>query len=129
MEPRRSFRLERGSSIRLGRSYRSALIPESVTSECARITSYERLSESMRLSCEYNSRISTTRNKNKTLGILSKVFSFRKTSGHDIETEKGAEIVAEEEKVKKETNMKKKKKKKWSSWLPDQDKRWPVQGW
>lgn len=123
MEPTRSFRLVRGSSIRLGRSYSSALVPESITSDCDRITGYKRLSQSMRASINDNENEydtiddTTTRNKNKTWGILRRVFSSRKRDD-------------EAEKVKKETNkMKKKVKSKWSSWLPDSEKRWPVQGW
>lgn len=123
MEPTRSFRLVRGSSIRLGRSYSSALVPESITSDCDRITGYKRLSQSMRVSINDNENEydtiddTTTRNKNKTWGILRRVFSSRKRDD-------------EAEKVKKETNkMKKKVKSKWSSWLPDSEKRWPVQGW
>ncbi|KAK7842412.1 hypothetical protein CFP56_013995 [Quercus suber] len=126
MEPTRSFRLERGSSIRLGRSYSSALVPESITSDCDRITGYKRLSQSMRASIndnenEYDTIDDTTtrNNKSKTWGILRRVFSSRKRDD-------------EAEKVKKEMNkmMKKKKmKSKWSSWLPDSEKRWPVQGW
>ena len=113
----------RGSSIRLGRSYSSALVPESITSDCDRITGYKRLSQSMRASINDNENEydtiddTTTRNKNKTWGILRRVFSSRKRDD-------------EAEKVKKETNkMKKKVKSKWSSWLPDSEKRWPVQGW
>lgn len=123
MEPTRSFRLERGSSIRLGRSYSSALVPESITSDCDRITGYKRLSQSMRASINDNENEydtiddTTTRNKKKTWGILRRVFSSRKRDD-------------EAEKVKKEMNkMKKKVKSKWSSWLPDSEKRWPVQGW
>lgn len=123
MEPTRSFRLVRGSSIRLGRSYSSALVPASITSDCDRITGYKRLSQSMRASINDNENEydtiddTTTRNKKKTWGILRRVFSSRKRDD-------------EAEKVKKETNkMKKKVKSKWSSWLPDSEKRWPVQGW
>lgn len=123
MEPTRSFRLVRGSSIRLGRSYSSALVPESITSDCDRITGYKRLSQSMRASINDNENEydtiddTTTRNKKKTWGILRRVFSSRKRDD-------------EAEKVKKEMNkMKKKVKSKWSSWLPDSEKRWPVQGW
>ncbi|KAK4262178.1 hypothetical protein QN277_027763 [Acacia crassicarpa] len=51
------------------------------------------------------------------LRLLSKVFfSFRKISS-DHERSPGAVSVAE------------KKQKKRSSWLPDPDKRWPIQGW
>ncbi|KAM4118147.1 hypothetical protein ACB094_02G178600 [Castanea mollissima] len=121
MEPTRSFRLERGSSIRLGRSYSSVLVPESITSDCGRITGYKRLSQSMRASINENENkyeydtiddTTTRNNKNKTWGILRRVFSSRKRDD-------------EAEKVK----MKMKKKSKWSSWLPDSEKRWPVQGW
>lgn len=123
MEPTRSFRLERGSSIRLGRSYSSVLVPDSITSDCDRITGYKRLSQSMRASINENENeyeydtiddTTTRNNKKKTWGILRRVFSSRKRDD-------------EAEKVK--MKMKMKKKSKWSSWLPDSEKRWPVQGW
>jgi hypothetical protein len=115
MEPSRSFRLQRGPSIRLGRSYSSALVSETTTSEYAGITRYERLSKSMRQSGEHSTEKKSRRNKD--WGFLSKVFSFRKTPGV-AEAKQGPEKV---------TNSKKKKRR--SSWLPDPDRRWPVQGW
>lgn len=108
MEIGRSFRLQRDSSMRLGRSNSSLLLSESITAECARITSYERLSESMRLSNECNSQL--RRKNNRTWRFLSKVFSYRKVSEDD----------APKEKTKKQAS---------SSWLPDPNRRWPVQGW
>ncbi|KAK4584289.1 hypothetical protein RGQ29_022146 [Quercus rubra] len=109
MEPTRSFRLVRGSSIRLGRSYSSALVPASITSDCDRITGYKRLSQSMRAS------INDNENEYDTI---------------DDTTTRNKKRDDEAEKVKKEMNkMKKKVKSKWSSWLPDSEKRWPVQGW
>lgn len=113
MEPSRSFRLPRGPSIRPGRSYSSRLVSETITSEYAGIARYERLSKSMRLSGE-QSCIEKKSIRNKDWGLLGKVFSFRKTPGA-AEAKQGPEKVM--------------KKKKRSSWLPDPDRRWPVQGW
>ncbi|GAV68769.1 hypothetical protein CFOL_v3_12272 [Cephalotus follicularis] len=111
----RSFRLQRGSSLRLQRSSSSLLRSESVSAECRRITGYERLSESMRLSDELDD-VSHRRKKIRAFGFLSKVFSFRKFDG-DFEKKQGQGVVEE------------KKKKRRSSWLPDPARRWPVQGW
>lgn len=115
MEPSRSFRIQRGTSFRIGRSYRSALVSETITSEYAGIARYERFSESMRLSGEHTTETKSRRNKDWGLLTLSKVFSFRKSPGA-AEAKQGRENVV-------------KKKKKRSSWLPDPDRRWPVQGW
>jgi hypothetical protein len=116
MEPSRSFRLQSGPSFRNGRSYRSALVSETITSEYAGITRYERLSESMRLSGEHTTETKSRRNKEYWgLLTLSKVFSFRKSTDAAEANIQGPENVV--------------KKKKRSSWLPDPDRRWPVQGW
>ncbi|KAG2724810.1 hypothetical protein I3843_01G034000 [Carya illinoinensis] len=112
MEPSRSFRLQRGSSLRIVRSYSSALVSETIPPECAEIASYERLSNSMKLSNEYST--GQNNKKDKDWGLLGKVFSFRKASAN-VEAKRGPENV--------------KRKKKRSSWLPDPQKRWPVQGW
>ncbi|CAK7339561.1 unnamed protein product [Dovyalis caffra] len=113
----RSFRLERGSSIKLGRSNSSLLVSESISSECAKIAGYERLSASMRMSSEQDIRYRSR--KSRAFMFISKVFSFRKISG-DCETKQQANMVTQEEK---------KRKKNRSSWLPDPGRRWPVQGW
>jgi hypothetical protein len=116
MEPSRSFRLQSGPSFRIGGSYRSALVSETITSEYAGIARYERLSESMRLSGEHTTETKSRRNK-EYWGLLTlrKVFSFRKSTGAAEANKQGPENVV--------------KKKKRSSWLPDPDRRWPVQGW
>lgn len=114
----RSFRQQQGSSsFKLCRSDSSLLISESISTECARLASYERLSESMRLGNECV--LGKSRSKrNKAWGIVSKVLSFRKDSG-DMETKQPPEFDGE----------RKKKLKKHSKWLPDPERRWPVQGW
>lgn len=115
----RSFRLQQGSSsFKIGRSNSSLLVSESISTECARDTNYERLSESMRLGNEYV--LDKSRSKKKrALGILTKVLNFRKDS------------VNVEAKQPKEAKHDKKMKdvKRLSKWLPDPERRWPVQGW
>jgi len=113
----RSFRVERGSSIKFGRSNSSLLISESISSECTRVARYENLSASMRMSNDQD--IGYRSRKSRAYTFISKVFSFRKISS-DCETRQQADMVTQEEK---------KKKKKRSSWLPDPERRWPVQGW
>ncbi|PNX80611.1 hypothetical protein L195_g036617 [Trifolium pratense] len=66
----------------------------------------------MRLNEEYDYE---EHNKNKRgVGFLSKVLNFTRIST----TQEAAAMAA-----------KKEKKRKRSSWLPDPDKRWPIQGW
>ncbi|KAL2348514.1 hypothetical protein Fmac_002514 [Flemingia macrophylla] len=105
--------MEVSRSLRLSRSHHMLLSSESVTSGCAKIAGYERLSQSMRLSGEHD--FSDKHKKHKRgVGVLAKVFSFKKNSlTHEFE---------EPHKVLK-------KDKKRSSWLPDPDRRWPIQGW
>ncbi|KAF7828849.1 hypothetical protein G2W53_020013 [Senna tora] len=106
--------MELGGSFRSCRSHSSVLLSESVTSDCAKIAGYERLSKSMRLDGECDFEFSDRRKRNTKvgLGLLSKVFTFGKLHERP--------HVAVE---------KKKKKKNRSSWLPDPDRRWPIQGW
>ncbi|KAG6766819.1 hypothetical protein POTOM_027993 [Populus tomentosa] len=111
----RSFRVERGPSIKFGRSNSSLLISESISSECTRIARYENLSASMRMSNDQD--IGYGSRKSRAYTFISKVFSFRKISS-DCETRQQADMVTQE---------KKKGKKKRSSWLPDPERRWPVQ--
>lgn len=123
MELSRSFRQQQGSSsFKLCRSESSLLMSESISNEYARLASYERLSGSMRLGNECVLGKSRCK-KNKAWGILSKVLSFRKHSG-DMETKQLPEFDEENKKTKKKKNLKKHCK-----WLPDPEKRWPVQGW
>ncbi|RDX99087.1 hypothetical protein CR513_17903, partial [Mucuna pruriens] len=101
--------MEFSRSFRLSRSHHIVLSSESVSSECAKIAGYERLSQSLRLSGEYDFSDKHKRHK-KGVGLLGKVFSFTRIS-----SPQGKVMV--------------KKEKKRSSWLPDPQKRWPIQGW
>ncbi|RZC30475.1 hypothetical protein D0Y65_001851 [Glycine soja] len=109
--------MEFSRSFRLSRSHHILLSSESVSSECAKIAGYERLSQSLRLSGEYDF-IDKQKKHKRGVGLLGKVFSFRRVSSpHGVgEPNKVAETVV-------------KKDKKRSSWLPDPDRRWPIQGW
>ncbi|KAK7406694.1 hypothetical protein VNO78_08324 [Psophocarpus tetragonolobus] len=102
---------------KLSRSHHILLSSQSVNSECAKFAGYERLSQSLRLTGEYD--FSDKHKKNKRgVGLLGKVFTFRKicSSHEDEQHNKVAETVL-------------KKEKKRSSWLPDPNRRWPIQGW
>ncbi|KAH7860793.1 hypothetical protein Vadar_018030 [Vaccinium darrowii] len=115
----RSFRMERGSaSMRLGRSNRSFLVSDQVSSEISDFTSYQRLSESMRITSGERSR---TRSRSLA-SLVSKAFSFRKTGGVV-----PAENVREPRRVAAAAEEGRKRRR--SSWLPDPQRRWPVQGW
>ncbi|KAL5704601.1 hypothetical protein ACHQM5_023005 [Ranunculus cassubicifolius] len=115
----RSFRLDKGSTIKLGRSNSSFLVSESISGESARFTRYERISQSMRLPDEWNReelRHHEKRKKNKAVVVLARMFSRRPRGGDGD--------------GKKEQVTGEKKKKSWySSWMPDPNNRWPVQGW
>ncbi|KAJ1419030.1 hypothetical protein SESBI_15291 [Sesbania bispinosa] len=66
----------------------------------------------MRLEGEYDFRDDEhKKHKKGTIGLLSKVFFFTRISTPKVE------------------DMAVKKEKKRSSWLPDPDRRWPIQGW
>lgn len=120
----RSFRLERGSSLHnmLKRSNSSLLASELVSAEIARVTAYEKLFQSMRLTDEYASSSyghdhDRRRRRNRSgWSFLTKVFSFKKKGSHDVNPPPQVDMAAEE-------------KKKRSTWLPDPQRRWPVQGW
>ena len=75
-----------------------------MSSECAKIAGYERLSQSLRLSGEYDFIDKQKKHKRSTVGLLGKVFSFRRVSTPHGEPNKVAETVV-------------KKEKKHSSWL------------
>lgn len=120
----RSFRLERGSSLHnmLKRSNSSLLASELVSAEIARVTAYEKLSQSMRLTDEYASSSyghdhdRRRRRRNRSgWSFLTKVFFFKKKGSHDVNPQPQVDMAAEE--------------KKKSTWLPDPQRRWPVQGW
>lgn len=128
MELSRSFTLNGGARgpphISALRRYNSStLVSESITAECARFAPYERLSESMRLisSGRDTSCLGHFGRKNKkgtrALALLGKIFSLRKQA--DDGADQRSKTAAPELK----------KLKKRSSWLPDRERRWPVQGW
>ncbi|CAK9152412.1 unnamed protein product [Ilex paraguariensis] len=122
----KSFRLERGSSLkRLGRSNSSHLASElAFSSEIARITAYERLSQSMRFTGESSG---SRRRKNRALVLLSKIFCWKKIGGDEKKGQGAVETRAKPttQVVPEESDMKKKRQ---SSWLPGPHRRWPVQG-
>lgn len=105
----------------LRRSNSSLLLSESITAECARVVAYERLSESMRLSSGRDTSClgcleGSDKKGSRALALLGKIFSLRKAEGGPDRRSDAA--VPGEKKVKKR-----------SSWLPDPERRWPVQGW
>ncbi|KAK9670212.1 hypothetical protein RND81_13G186400 [Saponaria officinalis] len=119
----------RCSSLRLSRSRSSSILfSDSVPSESSRFTRYERLSESMRLTTGESSLdlgvIKEKKRRNKAWGLISKVLSFRKSNGLD-------EAVKDVDGVKRDglRVVEKTVKSRRSSWLPDPNRRWPVQGW
>ena len=96
----RNFRLD-------GRSKSSQLVLESVSLERTAAIGYKRLSRTMRFADEPEMQW-----RLKALRFFSRVFSKKDHSN-----------------VKKCSFNKKTKEKSKSSWLPDPNKRWPIQGW
>ncbi|WOK92275.1 hypothetical protein Cni_G00966 [Canna indica] len=119
-----SFRLHRSNSFHVrtvGRSHSSRMLLESsVSSECAQVAKYERLSLSTRSSDEPRQRGPRVGVWRLLTDAFARTISELPAAAYN---SKATEMSAE----KKE--KKKKKKKRWSSWLPDPDRRWPVQGW
>ncbi|XAR57898.1 hypothetical protein NMG60_11026188 [Bertholletia excelsa] len=115
----RSFRLDRGHSMRLERSGSSVLASELGCSEIVRITAYERLSQSAGIASRDCPDGFRRRRKTGAWTLLRKVFSFQKVDGGHMKGRRAAATVAPEEE----------KKNRRSSWLPDPNRRWPVQGW
>nr|DAD40720.1 TPA_asm: hypothetical protein HUJ06_015043 [Nelumbo nucifera] len=132
----------------------SMLVSESISLECARSTSYEKLSPPARAADDDEctnplpAPPAARPKKKKAWKFLSRVLCKPGKSdgggGGDSEsvTDSGADSIdgsrGEEAKEDVDTGStskveekkkKKKKKKNRSSWLPDPEKRWPVQGW
>lgn len=104
----------------MGISKSSRLVMESVSAEYSAMAGYQRLSQSMRFSDEMVQMRKQQRGSGRTWRFLSRVFSGRKN----------VEVGEFEEQMTKEKESEKMKyKKRRSSWLPDPDTRWPVQGW
>ncbi|KAG1341894.1 hypothetical protein COCNU_05G001230 [Cocos nucifera] len=95
----------------VGRSWSSRLVLESVSSECAAVAAYGRLSQSMRAFDDPQRQ----QHKGRLRVALSRLFSRKDGAVPKLATEAVA--------------GKTKEKKKRSKWLPDPDRRWPVQGW
>ncbi|GMN29503.1 hypothetical protein TIFTF001_002456 [Ficus carica] len=98
------------------RSNGALLDLESISSECSRIASYERLPSDDRKACRSVTEKRSAKKKIGALGIiiLSKVLSFAKDENNHNHNNK------------KTTTTGKKRR---STWLPDPERRWPVQGW
>ncbi|GMH06313.1 hypothetical protein Nepgr_008153 [Nepenthes gracilis] len=115
-----NFRPRKYSPFVLGRSRSCALFSDSMPSGFARFRGYERLSQSMRLSDESPlSKIETRKKKS----INARELIARVLFG------KSAATAGEVSATEKPRKVKLKKKWKTSSWLPDPNRRWRVQGW
>ncbi|KAL9229865.1 hypothetical protein vseg_005285 [Gypsophila vaccaria] len=117
----------RCSSLPISRSRSrtsSVLSNDSIPFESARFTRYERLSHSMRLDLDADSsltfRISKDKKtRNKAWVLISRVFSFRRSNASD-------DILKYDD---HHGDVIKPVKPRRSTWLPDPNRRWPVQGW
>ncbi|KAE9612984.1 hypothetical protein Lal_00027400 [Lupinus albus] len=99
MEVSRNFKLSRSHHI---------LLSSELTSECSRIGGYQRLTEE-------HDFIDQHLKLKRGIGLFGKVFSLTRisSSSHKVPDNK----------------MVMKKQNKRSSWLPDPQNRWPIQGW
>ncbi|CAI9110765.1 OLC1v1010843C1 [Oldenlandia corymbosa var. corymbosa] len=135
----RSFRMDEGPSSssssswrRLRRSNSLLLASElAVDSEFATIGPYQRLSQSMQIDsgsgflCKPNNiHLSKGGAATAWTGKLGKLFTFKGIRGRLQVPVAGNKPVPELGVATQPAN-----KKKRSSWLPDPDRRWPVQGW
>ncbi|CAL9128636.1 unnamed protein product [Musa textilis] len=113
-----SFRLYRRDPL-LGRLHtRRVLLESSVSSECAQMAKYERLSQSLGPPGEppwQQRRVGVWRLLTDSFARKVREPPRRATAEN---TKKAAIVVWSAE-----------GKRRWSSWLPDPDRRWPVQGW
>ncbi|OIW11004.1 hypothetical protein TanjilG_22811 [Lupinus angustifolius] len=105
MELSRNFKLSSSHHI---------MLSSELSSESSRIGGYERLSKSVRLTGEHDF-IDQNKELKRGMGIFGKVFSFTRISSS---SHKGLD-----------NKVMVKKQNKRSSWLPDPEKRWPIQGW
>ncbi|OMO56895.1 hypothetical protein CCACVL1_26184 [Corchorus capsularis] len=127
MELCRNLSLQKGSSLRVGRCNSLLLKSEFISLECNRIATYEKILDSTKPIPECNGGRHGQK-KRKSFGfMISKVFSSRKVPV-DFQMEDRPEVASMEEN-KNNKKKKKKKKKEKSSWLPDPERRWPLQGW
>lgn len=106
---KRSFSFDQN---KFSRSGNSRLVSEIGSSVSARFTAYEKLSDSMRMADDVASTNNHgRRSKNGVLRFVNKIFSLKKGGSDSSETR------AEKTSVRT------------SSWRPDPNSRWPVQGW
>ncbi|KAL0286444.1 UNVERIFIED_CONTAM: hypothetical protein Sangu_2731400 [Sesamum angustifolium] len=126
-----SFRLDESSSLRrIGRSSSSLVASELVTSEIARITAYEKLSQSLRVTAEESPSTNERKQRcrrNKAWTSLVKLFSHKKVENNRNVKHRRVTVatVAEPPRVVVAGDTKKSR----TCWLPDPHRRWPVQGW
>lgn len=114
----RSFRSQQQQQQQKRSKRIMLLSSESISAECVAITAYERLSRSVRLSDELTG---GHRQKSKARLFLGR-FNFGQQKQH-------ADTAKEGEEKKTRSGAGGKSSSRWSSWLPDPDRRWPVQGW
>ncbi|KAJ8637051.1 hypothetical protein MRB53_011318 [Persea americana] len=95
---------------------------ESISAECDSLTTYQRLSQSMRLPDE----LPVNGRKRKAWYALSRFFVLGQQEKDGDHMDKRKE---DEKKKKKKKTTTARGNSRWSSWLPDPNWRWPVQGW
>ncbi|KAJ4962192.1 hypothetical protein NE237_022131 [Protea cynaroides] len=100
----------------------SILLSETISDDCNRITAYERLSQSMGFSDFELSHGRPRKKKQQIWVCITWVFSMH---GHGDRNQNNKEDATAVDSCKLQVE----KKKRHPSWLPDPDRRWPIQGW
>ncbi|KAL0423902.1 UNVERIFIED_CONTAM: hypothetical protein Sradi_0925000 [Sesamum radiatum] len=123
--------LDESSSLRrIGRSSSSLVASELVTSEIARITAYEKLSQSMRVTAEESPSTNERKQhcrRNKAWTSLVKLFSHKKVENNRNVKHRRVTVATVAEPPREVVAGDTKKSR--TCWLPDPHRRWPVQGW
>ncbi|KAJ4966614.1 hypothetical protein NE237_018463 [Protea cynaroides] len=119
-----SFRLQGVNSFMLvGRCHSSIQLSETISEECDKIATYERISQSMRFSGdnEFSPERPIKKKKQSWVSVIW-IFSKQGPGGRNDKIKEDAAAAG--------SNKLGEKKKWWRfSWLPDPDRRWPIQGW
>nr|DAD21664.1 TPA_asm: hypothetical protein HUJ06_023127 [Nelumbo nucifera] len=109
----------------------SMLVTKLISSECAKNTGYEKLPRSVRTTEADECGDAANLKKNIAWKFLSRMICKQEKIGDGSDSgsgsSSGVEGVKEDDGSTSKAEVKQKKKR--SSWLPDPERRWPVQGW
>eukprot|EP00252_Welwitschia_mirabilis_P003900 TRINITY_DN13998_c0_g1_i1.p1 TRINITY_DN13998_c0_g1~~TRINITY_DN13998_c0_g1_i1.p1 ORF type:complete len:138 (+),score=13.74 TRINITY_DN13998_c0_g1_i1:303-716(+) len=130
----RTLSSRRSSSTR---DFSSSILRESLTSDSLRFTKYENLNQSLRFEglgtdvrkAELQEGVEISRNRGFRSSFWKKKFKTLSLNGRSPRKDRSEEIGADQSDPSQNSSQTKGKVKRRSSWLPDPNRRWPVQGW